>query len=231
MMTFTDFVAQSTSVVLFCSPSVARCAQLQAELRAAAQIAEIAKFGLVDAKRHGGIARIFSVTPPAFLIFRDGAVVERYIGSKVSVDLAKYADSVAKSAKLAAPVSSAAAQSDLVLRLPADERDIRAFDDLLGSSPTVLVAFLTQDCSHCRKLRPQLRIASELLKRERSRGRVAEIECDSVLGKEICGQFELTSYPALILFSKRAMKHLYVGARSGEALAEEVRQNSWRTEL
>jgi thioredoxin-like negative regulator of GroEL len=231
MMTFTEFVATGTSVVLFCSPSVARCAQLQAELRAAAQMAAIAKFSLVDAKRHGGIARIFSVTPPAFLVFRDGAVVERYLGSKVSVDLAKYADAIAKSTKLAAPVSSAAAQSDLVLRLSADERDTRAFDDLLGVSPTVLVAFLTHDCSHCRRLRPQLKVASELLKREHSRGRIAEIECDSVLGKEICGQFELTSFPALILFSKRAMKHLYVGARSGEALAEEVRQNSWRTEL
>ncbi len=231
MNTFHDFVKSATSVVLFCSPTLPRCAQHRSDWVEAARLSEFASFGIVDVKKNSGLARIFSVQqPPAVLIFRDGVLVERYIGSKQPVDVATYADQVARAHRVA-PVAAAPGADDGVLRLSPDDIDARAFDELLAKSPTVLVAFTTHDCSHCRRLVPQLAMAAQVLKRERSRGRVAQVDCDSLLGRDLCSEFELAAFPALLLFRFGKPEHSFTGARTAEAIAEHVRQYSWRTEL
>lgn len=224
------------TAVLFCSDSVPRCVQFERDWQTASQLVlsrTSVQFARVPGKERG-IQRLLGVTVPAVVIFRNGQLLERYIGSKVPLDVATYLDSLAANGVTARTPSAAAAAAadDNVLRL-SDGAGLTDFDAMLATTTTVLVAFTTRDCSHCRRLAPQLTAAQASLTRDRSPGRVAQVDCDDLRVREqVCDQFDLKSFPALLLFRRGAFVHRFAGARTAEAIAEHVRQYaSMRTEL
>jgi thiol-disulfide isomerase/thioredoxin len=233
LATFYEEVEKGITAILFCQRSIPRCPQLERDFAAASHLSESddVAFAIVGEKQRG-IARLLAVTPPSIVIFRNGALFERYIGSKVPLDLARYLDALAADPSRTAKSATVQPKADSVLRLAAGDGELE-FQSLLATATTVLVAFTTHDCSHCRRLVPQLATAAAQLLRDRSAGRVAEIDCDDLRTREqVCKQQSLTAFPALLLFRRGQMMHRYPGARTAEAIAEHVRQySSMRTEL
>lgn len=235
LATFYEQIEHGLTAILFCQRSIARCAQLERDFSAAVPLlnsgADVA-FAIVGEKQRA-IARLLAVTPPSIVIFRNGALLERYIGSKVPIDFARYLDALALD-PTRRPVDDQPVADDGVLRLAADDGAVE-FEALLASASTVLVAFTTRDCSHCRRLAPQLARAVVQLRRDRSAGRIAEIDCDNVRAREqICKLHSLSAFPALLLFRRGQLLHRFAGARTAEAIAEHVRQYAsmrMRTEL
>eukprot|EP01112_Ceratiomyxa_fruticulosa_P001598 TRINITY_DN1177_c0_g1_i1.p1 TRINITY_DN1177_c0_g1~~TRINITY_DN1177_c0_g1_i1.p1 ORF type:complete len:661 (+),score=171.85 TRINITY_DN1177_c0_g1_i1:78-2060(+) len=116
------------------------------------------------------------------------------------------------------PTEEAPAEPDFFAEAPHVEKlTTQNFNDFISSNSPVLVMFFAPWCGHCKSLKPEYAAAAETVKKDK-RGYLAAVDCTK--DGDICGQFEVKSYPTVKYFKDGKEYADFGGQRTKEGLVE-----------
>lgn len=94
------------------------------------------------------------------------------------------------------------------------------YDELIKSSPLVLVEFYATWCSHCKAMEPVVKQVEEILE---GRCKVQQLDVD--LNQEVCDNEQINGTPTFILYKNGKEVWRQSGEMPGRELLEAVEQN------
>ena len=94
------------------------------------------------------------------------------------------------------------------------------YDELIQSSPLVLVEFYATWCSHCKAMEPVVEQVEEILE---GRCKVQQLDVD--LNQEVCDNEQINGTPTFILYKNGKEVWRQSGEMPGRELLEAVEHN------
>lgn len=94
------------------------------------------------------------------------------------------------------------------------------YDELIESSPLVLVEFFATWCSHCKAMEPVVQQVEEILA---GKCKVQQLDVD--LNQEVCEKEQISGTPTFILYKNGKEVWRQSGEMPGRELLEAVEQN------
>lgn len=94
------------------------------------------------------------------------------------------------------------------------------YDELIESSPLVLVEFFATWCSHCQAMEPVVKQVEEILE---GKCKVQQLDVD--LNQEVCDKEKISGTPTFILYKNGKEVWRQSGEMPGRELLEVVERN------
>ncbi|MDE6007034.1 MAG: thioredoxin family protein [Muribaculaceae bacterium] len=94
------------------------------------------------------------------------------------------------------------------------------YEELIESSPLVLVEFFATWCSHCKAMEPVVQQVKEILE---GKCKVQQLDVD--LNQEVCEKEQISGTPTFILYKNGKEVWRQSGEMPGRELLEAVEQN------